>query len=310
MNLRRWAGLLACAALLSQRCALAQSDPAASAAEEGERVLERALARQSVFVLRAGARELEPAIEYTYHGTDAVEIVNQSGVPTVARQDVKQDRVETRLTLRAGLPHESHVEIRLPYVFLRNDRSTAGQLEQTDHRNGAGDLQLGFTKQLAEDRPARPAVLATINWRMPTGEFQPGEPSPGSGFHSLQGALTFAKRQDPLVFFGTASYTAVRARSYGGGEIEPGDAIGLKLGTILAASPRSSLRGGFEMSRSGRTKINGASIPGSDTVIATLQFGFAALLSRRTLLDLQLNVGVTPDSPDFTLIVSLPIRFQ
>jgi hypothetical protein len=24
----------------------------------------------------------------------------------------------------------------------------------------------------------------------------------------------------------------------------------------------------------------------------------------------QLNVGVTPDSPDFALIVSLPIRFQ
>src|SRR4051812_19697243 len=158
MTVRRWAGLLACAALLSQRCALAQSDPAASGAEEeGERALERALARQSVFVLRAGVRELEPAIEYTYRGSDAVEIVNQSGVPTVARQDVKQDRLETRLTFRAGLPHESHVEIRLPYVFLRNDRSTADRFEQTDHKSGLGDLQLGFTKQLAEDRPARPA---------------------------------------------------------------------------------------------------------------------------------------------------------
>jgi outer membrane putative beta-barrel porin/alpha-amylase len=303
--------VLACAALLSQRCALAQSDPADSGSEEGDRALERALARQSVFVLRAGVRELEPAIEYTYRGSDAVEIVNPSGgAPTVARQDVKQDRLETRLTFRAGLPHESHVEIRLPYVFLRNDRSTADRLEETDHTSGVGDLQLGFTKQLAEDRPARPAVLATVNWRMPTGAFRRGEPSIGSGFHALQGALTLVKRQDPLVFFGTASYTAVRGRSYGGAEIEPGNSIGLKLGTILAASPRSSLRGGFEMSRSGRTQVDGASIPGSDAVIATLQFGFATLLSRRTLLDLQLNVGVTPDSPDFALIVSLPIRFQ
>lgn len=310
MNLRRWAGLLACAALLTQRCVLAQSDPAASASEEGERALERALARQSVFVLRPGVYEVEPGLEYTYRGSNALDIVTQSGVATVARQNVKEDRLETRLTLRAGLPHDSHVELRLPYVLLRNDRSTAGQFEQTDHRSGAGDLQLGLTRQLAEDRPARPAVLATLNWRAPTGDFRRGEPSIGSGFHALQGALTLAKRQDPLVFFGTASYTAVLERNHGGAQMQPGNSIGLKLGTILAASPRTSIRGAFEMSRSGRTKVDGANVPGSDATLATLQLGLATLLSRRILLDVQLNVGVTSDSPDFGLVVSLPIRFQ
>lgn len=309
MNVRRWARLLALAALLTQRCAFAQSDAAANASEEGERALERALTRQSVFVLRSGAYEVEPAFEYTYRGSNAVEIISQSGVATVARQNFKEDRLETRLTLRAGLPHESHVEIRLPYVFLRDDRATAGQFEQTDHKGGAGDLQLGFTKQLAEDRPARPAVLATLNWRAPTGEFRPGEPSIGNGFNALQGALTLAKRQDPLVFFGTASYTAMLEHSYNGAGMQPGNAIGLKLGTILAASPRTSIRGTFEASRSGRTKVAGAGVPGSDSALATLQLGLATLISRRTLLDIQLNVGVTPDTPDFGLIVSLPIRF-
>ena len=309
MSVRRWAGLLALAALLTPRDVLAQSDAAPSAPEEGERALERALTRQSVFVLRAGVHEVEPALEYTYRGSNAVEIVSQSGVPTVARQNFKEDRLETRLTLRAGLPHDSHVEIRLPYVFLRDDRATAGAFEQTDSKSGAGDVQLGFTKQLAEDRPARPAVLATLNWRAPTGEFRPGEPSIGNGFHALQGALTLAKRQDPLVFFGTASYTAMLRRSYSGTEMQPGDAVGLKLGTILAASPRTSIRGSFELSRSGRTTVGGASVPGSDSALATLQLGLAALVSRRTLLDIQLNIGVTPDTPDFGLVVSLPIRF-
>jgi hypothetical protein len=310
MKIRRWAGLLACAALLAHRCAFAQSDPAASASEEGERALERALTRQSVFVLPAGAYELEPGIEYTYRGSDALEIVNPSGVATVARQDVKQDRLETRLTLRAGLPHASHVEIRLPYVLLRTDRSTADQFEQTTHQAGLGDLQLAFTKQLAEERPARPGVLASVTWRAPTGDFRLNEPSRGSGFHALQGALTLVKRQDPLVFFGTASYTKVLERRHGDAEVDPGDPIGLKLGTMLAASPRTSLRAGFEMSRNGRTKINGAAIPGSDAAVATLQFGLATLLSRQSLLDVQLNIGVTPDAPDFALIVSVPIRFQ
>jgi hypothetical protein len=309
--------LLACAALLALLLhggAFAQSPPAQSApdsaAEEGERALERALTRESVLVLPAGAYEVEPGMEYTYRASDALAIVNLSGVAQVARQNVKEDRLETRLTLRAGLPYASHVEIRLPYVLLRSDRSTADQFGQTVHESGFGDLQLGFTKQLAEERPERPGLLASASWRLPTGDFRLGEPSRGGGFHALQGALTLVKRQDPLVFFGTASYTAVRERRHGGAEIDPGDPLGLKLGTMLAASPRTSIRGGFEVSRSGRTKINGAAIPGSDTAVATLQFGLATLISRRSLLDIQLNVGLTPDAPDFALIVSLPIRFQ
>jgi hypothetical protein len=297
--------LLASAALLANGSAFAQS-----AAEEGERALERALTRESVLVLPAGAYELEPGFEYTYRASDALEIVNVSGVPQVARQDVKRDRLETRFTLRAGLPHGSHVEIRLPYVFLRDDRSTADRFGQTVHETGVGDLQLGFTKQLVEERPERPGLLASLTWKAPTGDFHVGEPSVGSGFHTLQGALTLVKRQDPLVFFGTASYSSVLERRHGGAEIDPGDSIGLKLGTMLAASPRTSLRGGFEVNRSGRTKIDGNAIPGSDTALATLQFGLATLLSRRSLLDLQLNIGVTPEAPNFGLIVSMPFRFQ
>jgi len=296
--------MLACAG-----SALAQSAPAASAADEGERALERALTRESVLVLPKGAYELEPGFEYSYRATDALEIVNVSGVPQVARQDVKQDRLETRLTLRAGLPHASHLEIRLPYVFLRDDRSTADRFGQTVHESGVGDLQIGFTKQLVDERPERPGLLAGLTWKVPTGDFQVGEPSVGSGFHSLQGTLTLVKRQDPLVFFGTASYTSVLERSHGGAEIDPGDSVGLKLGTMLAASPRTSLRGGFELNRSGRTKIDGNAIPGSDTAVATLQFGLATLLSRRGLLDIQLNIGATPEAPNFALIVSAPFRF-
>jgi len=248
-------------------------------------------------------------MEYSFRASDALDIVNVTGTPQVARQDVKQDRLETRLTFRAGRPHESHVEIRLPYVFLREDRSTADLFGQTTNVNGLGDLQLGFTKQLADERPTRPGVLATVNWRLPTGDFNVGEPSAGGGFHAVQGSLTLVKRQDPLVFFGTVSYTSVLSHTHSGAEIDPGDFAGLKLGTLLAASPRTSIRGGFELNRSGRTEINGVERPGSDSAVASLQFGLATVISRGSLLDIQLNVGVTPDSPDFTLIVALPFRF-
>lgn len=289
-------------------CAFAQEPPAS--ADEGERALERALTRDNVLVLPARTYEVEPGFEYTYRGTDALEIVNVSGVPQVARQDVKQDRVETRLTFRAGLPGGSHVELRVPYVFLRNERSTGDQLEQNDHKAGVGDLQLGFTRQLAEERPGRSGLLGSLTWRAPSGDFHFGEPSPGGGFHALQGALTFVKREDPLVFFGTASYTRVLARRHDDAQIAPGNSVGAKLGTMMAASPRTSIRGAFEVGRTGRTEVNGVVIRGSDTAVATLQIGLATLLSRRTLLDIQVAIGVTRDAPDFSLTVALPIRFQ
>jgi len=303
--------VLACAALLAHGYAFAQTDTAADAEEEGGRALERALTRENVLVLPKGAYELEPGLQYDYRGTDALAIVNQSGgVAQVARQDVKQDRVETRLTFRAGLPGASHVEIRVPYVFLRNEQSTGDQSEQTDRKSGIGDLQVGFTKQLAEERPTRPGLLGSLTWRAPTGDFHFGQPSRGGGFSALQGALTFVKREDPLVFFGTVSYTSVHARRHDDAEIAPGNSFDVKLGTLLAASPRTSIRGAFEVSRSGRTEVNGAAVPGSDVAVATLQLGLATLLSRRTLLDIQVAIGVTRDAPDFSLTVALPIRFQ
>lgn len=307
MKIRRRAGLLACAALLLPHCAVAQSE---SEPEEGGRALERALTRQNVYVLPRGVYELEPEIEYAYRASDALDIVNVSGTPQVARRDVKQDRLETRLAVRVGLPHASHVEIRLPYVFLRTDRSTADQFGETSQDNGPGDLQIEFTKQLAEERRSRPGLLVGLTWRAPTGDFRLGEPSPGSGFHALQGALTLVKRQDPLVLFGTLSYIALLERRHADADIDPGNGVGLKVGTMLAASPRTSIRGGFEVNRGGRTKINGAEIPGSDAAVATLQLGLATLLSRRSLLDIELKVGLTPDTPDFALVVSTPVRFH
>jgi hypothetical protein len=306
VSIRRRAGVLACAALLAHPCAFAQGE---SAPEEGERALERALTRQNVYVLPRGVYELEPEFEYSYRASDALDIVNVTGTPQVARQDVKQDRLETRLNLRVGLPYASHVEIRIPYVFLRTDSATADQFGQTSHEDGLGDLQIEFTKQLAAERTARPGLLASVTWRAPTGDFRLGEPSPGSGFHAVQGALTLVKRQDPLVLFGTVSYLALLERRHGEAEIDPGDSVGLKAGTMLAASPRTSIRGGFELNRGGRTKVNGSEIPGSDAAVATLQFGLATLLSRRSLLDIELKVGLTPDTPDFALVVSAPIRF-
>ena len=117
------------------------------------------------------------------------------------------------------------------------------------------------------------------------------------------------KREDPLVFFGTVSYAVSREHSYAGSRIRPGNSVGLRAGTLLAASPETSLRTGFELTRSDRTRINGQDAPGTSRVSGLLEFGLSRLLSASTLLDVTLGVGITPDAPDLRLSMSVPVRF-
>ena len=261
-------------------------------------------------MLAPRTHELEPRLDYSHRRTDALDIVTVGGVTQVARRDVKHDRLDASLGLRAGLPNRLQAELRLPHAFVRESEAIGGQTGSTQHDHGRGDLEVGLTKQIAEAGYSRPGVLASINWRLPTGRFELDQPSPGRGFHNVQAALTVVSRDDPLVLFGSVSYTWVARRRHDGVVVNPGDPLGLKLGSILAASPRTSVRGVFELTRAGRTSIGGANVPGSDTVSAALQFGLSMLVTARSLVDVQVGAGLTPDAPDFTMTLAIPVRFQ
>jgi hypothetical protein len=199
------------------------------------------------------------------------------------------------------------VEARLPYVWIDQNRATSGAVSESERVTGWGDVELGLSKQLATAR--RGGLLGSLIWKSASGQNELGRLSPGSGFHQLQAALTAVTREDPLVFFVTPSYTWVFKRERSGIDVNPGDAIALRAGTLLAASPETSLRASFELSRIARTRIAAVDVPGSDTTVGILELGLGTLLTRRTLLDVQLGIGVTPDAPDFRLRLGLPIRF-
>jgi hypothetical protein len=278
-------------------------------ADESARALERSLVREGGLVLPRGAIELEPRFQYTYRGSEGLSIATVGGVPQVVDQDAKRDELEASLGVRIGLPGSFQVEARLPYAWLRETRVTSSVSSESERASGWGDLELGLTKQLLVADRGRLGVLGSLNWKSVTGQHELGRLSLGSGFPQVQAALTAVQRQDPLVFFGTASYTRILERERNGIEVDPGDAIGIKAGTLLAASPETSLRAAFDVSRFGRTHFAGAAVPGSDATVGIVELGLSTLLSRQTLLDINLGVGVTSDAPDFRIRVALPIRF-
>lgn len=293
----------------------AKPAPAPSASEEqaredeGARALERTLVREGGLVLPKGAIEVEPRFQYAYRGSQGLGVATIGGVAQVADQDVQRNELEASLGVRIGLAGSFQAEVRLPYVWLRETRATASALSESQRASGWGDLELGLTRQLHVADRGRLGVLGSLYGKSVTGHHELGRLSPGSGFPQLQAALTAVKREDPLVFFGTASYSRIFERDRGGVDVDPGDAIGIKAGTLLAASPETSLRTAMDLSRVGRTHVAGSAVPGTDATIGILELGLSTLLTRRTLLDVNLGIGITPDAPDFRVRLAVPIRF-
>jgi hypothetical protein len=269
--------------------------------EETARALERTLVRERAIVLPPWSVEIEPRYTYTYQGTEDVRLVLTGGQQVIAQRNIKRDTSEGRLDLRFGLPWSSQLDVALPYSFIQQESVRGGSSKR--QRSGLGDLQLGWTKQLLSERGFLPDLLTTVNWKSKTGGSEIG-----SGFHAIQTGLTAVKRRDPLAFFGSVAHSWNLSERKVGNDVDEGNTIGLRLGTLLATSPDTSLRIALEVSRSGRDELNGLKISGSNQMAALLEFGIATIVLPRTLLDVRAGVGLTSESPDFRFGVSWPVR--
>jgi len=267
--------------------ALEKDRPAASEEdEELNRALERTLVQQGGMLLRAGAGELEPQLSYAHWDK------SRSALRHVG---------EAALVFRAGLGWESQFQARVPYLHVSTASASA-----TDF----GDIELSLSRQLVRESGPVPSLVASLGWLIRTGnDAFAAEVPTGGGFNVLQAGATALKRHDPLVYYAGLSYAWPRARHIGGTEIEPGDTLGVRLGSILAASPEASVNVGLNLSFVRATRLDGKRVADSDTVLGTLQIGFGTILSRSVMLNVSGDFRVTGNVPNFRLNASLPIRF-
>lgn len=307
----------------AQTPATAPSTSVAHEPEKAERALEWALIRERGLLLRPGSVELEPGLGYSYQAYNALQVINTGSGLALRPGTLKHETLGSSLELRVGLPWELQADIRVPYILSDRRSSISGTSAQTRNDSGLGDISLALTKQLLHEKGWRPNLLGTVLWKSKSGKAEFGSVTApdgtaslsttnatflGTGFNTIQAGLTAVKRQDPLVYFGTLSYAANLAGTQAGLDVNPGDALGLKFGTILAASPDSSLRFALNLTRSNESSVNGIKIPGSDNVNGLLEIGGSSVISRKTLLDVSAGIGLTSTSPDFIINVSLPIR--
>jgi hypothetical protein len=270
----------------------AATPASADDAADSNRALERALVREGALLLSWGRFEIEPNFVFLHSSGEG---------------GFRRSAYSPGLTLRAGLPGRSQLETTLPYVVERI--RSGGQSNWSD---GLGDFSMAASHQFLSETDQRPSLIGNLGYQAANGRNTSYEQGPlvalGGGFASLQATASATKRVDPLVFFGSLSATRFRARDKGSFHVKPGNIYGLRFGTALATAPASSLRAAFSLSLRDKTRIDGADVP-TDDVSAFLELGGSVVLSASTVIDILFAAGLTRNTPDFRLMVSLPVRY-
>jgi len=260
----------------------------------------------------------------------------------------KSHQVMADLDARYGLTDRISVDVDVPYMY-RNSAfvvggagGAAGTLSDASVSSHAlGDVNFGIYYQFLKETNNLPDVVGSLRVKAPTGTspfgikvqqitpdntnlVAPDELPTGTGFWNITAGMSVLKTYDPIVLFGSLSYTYNVARSFGDissvvGQTEPadvklGDIIQFGGGVALAFSDKDSASISYTMALQPRSKTRApggawTDVPGSQTTASVLNFGLNHVVNKHLTINGALSVGLTPDAPNFVVGVRFPYTF-
>ncbi|HVE09660.1 MAG TPA: hypothetical protein VNE00_20565 [Paraburkholderia sp.] len=260
----------------------------------------------------------------------------------------KSHQLMSDLDVRYGLTDRISIDADVPYVYRHSSfivggaggaASTLSDAGVSSH--AIGDVNFGIYYQLLKESNNLPDVVGSLRIKAPTGTspfgikvvqqtadntnlVAPTKLPTGTGFWNITAGLSVLKTYDPVVLFGSLSYTYNVARSFSDissvvGQTQPatvklGDIVQLGGGVALAFSDKDSASISYTLALEpeSKTKAPGGSyqdVPGSQTTAAMLNFGLNHVVNRHLTINGAVSIGLTPDAPNFVVGVRFPYTF-
>ena len=224
------------------------------------------------------------------------------------------------LALERGLRDNLTGSLSLPLVSKYAESSS---FSGTSH--SWGDLQAGLRWQPFESKRNTASFTTSAGLRLPTGrspfKVMDGQNlATGSGTAGLTLGANTSRIIDPIALFGSLnvglSMPARHLSQVRDGvvlkEVHPGPSVGFGVGFAYALSYDVSTTMSLQESVSlPTTLVLGDGTRNRTSVQASAMFniGLGVRTSPQTTYNLTLGIGLTSDSPDFTLGVNLPLNF-
>jgi len=258
---------------------------------------------------------------YSYYANTALDLALDANSSTIDRLRVEnnaQHAVTNTFTFQYGLLNNLTVTGSLPLVAKVNPPTSASAF-------GLGDLTFGARWEPFPLGTTPLPVTLLGNFTAPTGT-SPYTINPltgmstGQGYYSFGGGVSTRKFIDPIVLFGTLSASAGLNKSgltqANGNRIltgfNPGYTVGYGMGFAYSLNYDVSLTVSYQQSfvfNSEYRFSNGDISTSSTSSSATLTSSLGIRVSPKTIVNVSLGFGLTPDSPNVLLGLSLPLDF-
>jgi len=281
-------------------------------------------------LLRAGRLAANYDFNYSYIGSESIDVGFDSTNTTIDLFQIETTRAHTltnTVALDYGLLDNLTVTGTIPFV----SKFTQGT-GYSGIANGIGDLVLGARYQPFSLSGAGPTFTFTSQLSLPTGR-SPYKTTIGTNLSTGSGVATgsvgvnASQVLDPVALFGSLTFGASKgvtnlnqANPAGGTltAVQPGKSIGFGAGFTYALSYNVSTSVAFQENVTTASHItylpSGATTPATrDTsmqVAALLSFGLGVRLNPKTTVNLSAGIGLTTDSPDFSLGLNIPLTFS
>ncbi|EDM47817.1 hypothetical protein [Marinobacter algicola] len=300
------------------REALARQEGDEDSSKQLEEVFQAA--ETSYSLQKKGTHSLNYSFDYSYTGDQRLDLAITDG--SVRNLDVVPSATHNftnAFSYDYGLLDNLTVGTRIPLVVKYD---TQDELNIYDF----GDISATARWQPFAYVPGKMSTTVFGTFTTKTGvspyEIDIGEQlSTGSGYYSVAGGVSFSKVLDPVVVFGSTSATynlperdlqQVRgARVLQ--ELEPGFGLSGSAGFAYSLSYDISLSVSAQLSYSDQTILSfsdGTQAVAQDQMSGFLSMSLGTRVSDTTIVNTSLGIGLTEDAPDFSLGVSLPIRFS
>ncbi|QGZ61959.1 hypothetical protein FAZ98_09590 [Paraburkholderia acidisoli] len=260
----------------------------------------------------------------------------------------KSHQVTADLDTRYGLTDRMSIDVDVPYVYRHSSFIVGGAggsastlSDASVNSNAIGDVNFGIYYQFLKETNNLPDVVGSLRVKTPTGTspfgikvqqlapdntnlVAPSKLPTGTGFWNVTAGVSVLKTYDPVVLFGSLSYTYNIARSFADissvvGQTQPaqvklGDVVQFGGGVALAFSDKDSASISYTMAiePQSKTKSPGGGwtgVPGSETTASVLNFGLNHVVNKHLTINGAVSVGLTPDAPNFVVGVRFPYTF-
>ncbi|WP_164707899.1 hypothetical protein [Paraburkholderia phosphatilytica] len=262
--------------------------------------------------------------------------------------ETKSHQIMADLDTRYGLTDRVSVDVDVPYEYRHSSFIVGGAggaantlSDASVSSHALGDVNFGIYYQFLKETNNLPDVVGSLRVKTPSGTspfgikveqltpdntnlVAPSKLPTGTGFWNVTAGMSVLKTYDPVVLFGSLSYTYNVARSFADissvvGQTEPadvklGDIIQFGGGVALAFSDKDSASISYTMAiePQSKTKAPGGEwvgVPGSETTASVLNFGLNHVVNKHLTINGAVSVGLTPDAPNFVVGLRFPYTF-